>query len=343
MSDLPAEDILTSPPVTQVWLLRVFLAALLFACTQVLIWLSPLDIQIENVLLQLPGYLALAAIMLDLMARYRIRNVYEVMTIIGIYAVLNGLLLNPETALVDFPRTFITRSIGTQTISGMVAVGLFLALTAGHRVRRFLFVLLGYSFWVGFYWGTWIHYAPGEIEWVDAQISIEDTLIAMLVYFVIPAVLLLIIRRWRMDSMQPMDLRMHPATMGIMIVILLVIFLVQVIRETITDPLTILVPLLVVFGCMTVLWFQRTVKGPMVLDNHIPPRPLRPVWIFLTIGVFVWAAVFAYNLPLLNIVGASQLTLMQLGFTVVGFAWFPLIAIVIGIRALDRQLSKLEL
>jgi hypothetical protein len=82
--------------------------------------------------------------------------------------------------------------------------------------------------------------------------------------------------------------------------------------------------------------------GRTSLDDHIPPSPLSWRWIALTVLIFAGATVLAYNLPLLDIAGYNQLSLMEFGFAAVGLVWLPSIAIVVGLRAYDRETRRLE-
>jgi hypothetical protein len=131
-------------------MLRLLMAALLLFGSEILLWIDPPARAFTDWLLLVVGYVALGALVLDLAARYRIRSVYDAMLVIAIYALCAGLLLNPQTALADFPRTFMTRVLGAHGLLGLEMFGLFLALTngTGRRTRR---LLPGSSLWVGFY------------------------------------------------------------------------------------------------------------------------------------------------------------------------------------------------
>ena len=51
----------------------------------------------------LVGYISLATLMLDIIARYRVRGVYDLMMVAALYGLLNSLLLNPQSAFEEVP------------------------------------------------------------------------------------------------------------------------------------------------------------------------------------------------------------------------------------------------
>ena len=61
------------------------------------------------------------------------------------------------------------------------------------------------------------------------------------------------------------------------------------------------------------------------------------VLIFHSLAIFAGSTIVAYRLPLVELFGLNQFSLMTLGFAGVGLGWLPLIAMVLGVQALDRQ------
>src|SRR5262249_21361831 len=93
-------------PQSSIWLVRALLAALLLSGSKILVWVTPPGRTLLDWALLLPGYLALAAILLDLTARYRVRDLFGALTLMGFYSLLAALVLNPHYAYLDVPRTF---------------------------------------------------------------------------------------------------------------------------------------------------------------------------------------------------------------------------------------------
>ncbi len=148
---------------------RLLLAALLGVASEILLWTQPTRPLIDWALLAL-GYLALSGLLLEIAARYRLRDAFGLLTLVGIYGMMNGLILNPATALIDVPRTLITRAMGGHAAAGLIALALFLALTRGGlRGRRNLIAALGIALIVGVAWGTWARWSPVEFGGQDAS------------------------------------------------------------------------------------------------------------------------------------------------------------------------------
>ncbi|MBC8171837.1 MAG: hypothetical protein H7X77_09190, partial [Anaerolineae bacterium] len=124
-----------SPPTSSriaPWLIRLLLAVTLFFGSEILLWTNLSGRSASDWLLLSPGYLALSTLLLDFIVRYRVRDLPGLMTIAGLYGLLNALLLNPDTTLFDIPRTLVTRVTGAHTLLGLEMLILFLALTGGH-------------------------------------------------------------------------------------------------------------------------------------------------------------------------------------------------------------------
>src|SRR5512134_3791736 len=109
--------------------LRLLLAALLAYGSEVLVWTNPPGRPLLEWLLFAPGYLVLASILLDFVVRYRVRDLFGVLILAGFYSLSAALLLNPESMLIDMPRTLVTRVMGAHGLLAAEMIGLFLALT----------------------------------------------------------------------------------------------------------------------------------------------------------------------------------------------------------------------
>lgn len=381
------------PKPLTIWLLRGLLGVLFLFGSEILLWIDPPGRDLTEWLLLIPGYIALGALALDLAARYRIRSIYELMTVAAVYGLLNGLLLNPQTAFADFPRTLATRVVGGHTLVGFEMLGLFLALTAG-QMTAWRWRFAGFALWVGFYWGIWVRWSPVLTDWLDAEV-LPVTMFAWAgaILAVAAVFFIFLARRASSDKVSSLgdltaqpplgcngegelsaaqrgevrkavgtqryglsgaslpdtpaltlsDLCLSPLSWSVLLMVLIVLFLAQAIRESYTDYGVVPVIGGIIGLCIVVLWFQRSDKSRTVLDHSIPPTPLRWSWIGVVALVFAASTILAYHLPLVMVAGYNQLSLMEFGFAGVGFLWFPLIAGVIGGRALERQSRKLNL
>ena len=330
------------PKAVYVWSLRLLLATLLILGTEVLLWASPDQRDWTDWLYLIPGYIALATFMLDISVRYRIRNVYDGLLIAGMFAALNGLLLNPAFTQIDFPRTFMTRVMGAYVVFGAEMLGLFLILTAGFRVR-YQRLFIGYAIWLGFYWGVWMRWTPEFGGLFDQHVSLAT----MFAYAVVPMTvalgLFLFSTRYKRNTpVETSDLMLSPLGWTVLVGVLLVQFILRVLDETLLDSNAIYGTMLVMGIAYTILYFRRSDKGRMMLEWHIPPTPISPVLIVVAVVIFGAMTVVGYEAPLVQVWDVNTLNFMEVLFTGVGFAWLPTVAVTVAIPAIDRQWRQID-
>jgi hypothetical protein len=316
-----------------VWYVRLLLAACLLFGSEILLWTNPPGRALAEWPLLIAGYSALATLLLDLMLRYRIHDLTGVMLLAGIYGLLAGLLLNPQTALVDLPHTLVTRVMGGHTLLGLETIGLFLALTGGNR-RRARSLLLAGSGVVGLAWGIWVRW----FSVLDVRPFGEVSLTTMFVYGIAGIVgigLLLRLAASNAASLSPGVLRLSGRAFGALVVALLALLLVRLLQGAIALAALIAIPLLLAL-CLAILWFRRSDKKGTLLDTRIPLRPLRLLWLLAATAFFFLMGFLAYHLPFVEVANVNQLTLVILGFTAFGMGWLPLVSLVLGVRAAAR-------
>ncbi len=280
----------------------------------------------------------LAAILLDLTARYRVRDLFGALVLAGIYALLYGLLLNPTYAFSDMPRTLVTRVTGAHALIAAEMLGLFLALTGGINRRTGRFLLIG-SVVVGLAWGIWVRWWP-----VDERLP-QVPLVTMLAYGVGGVVLIGLLLRLsaaRTTTLTPDDLRLGRVTWGLLVIALTAALVVRLLDSTVDGGVAFLTLLILVI-CWAILWFRERSKGRSLLDGHIPVTIPSLSFLLPPLVLFFVLAVAAYNLPLIQIGEANQLTLIGLGFTAYGLAWLPTVSLTLGAQAYLRQLSQHKL
>ncbi|NWF69394.1 MAG: hypothetical protein HXY40_09935 [Chloroflexi bacterium] len=328
-----------SSPRLALWLLRLLLAALLIFASEVLLWTNILSRPPEEWLLRLIGYIALAALLLDLAERYRIREIYDVLPLTGIYGLCAGLLLHPQMALADFPRTLMTRVMGGHTLLAAEMFGLFLVLTGANNLR-YRRLLLGFSLWLGFYWGIWMRWSPLLTDLSETPIDLLSSFLYAGV--VLGAALILYIALLRRSAgLAPPQLRLSPAGLGITLILLLGLFIVRLWQNVL--PLYVLPAFgILIVLCYAILWFRRPDRGRTLLDEHLPPRTPGWRWLVGASICFSGASIFSYNLPLVELFGFNQLSVMEWAFAAGGLLWLPAVAAVLSVRAIDRQGQRLD-
>jgi hypothetical protein len=317
-----------------VWLLRFLLATLLLFAGEVLLWMNLLARQPADWPVMLAGYVALAALLLDLAARYRIRDFFDAMTLAAIFSLSAGLLINPAFALEEFPRTLLTRVLGGYAAPGLLMFGLFLALTGG-AARLRLGVLAGTGL-MGLLWGIRMRWTPELTGLFTQEIDLAVLVIAPAL-FLTGALLLARIAARRGAGLSPAAARLSLRGWSLLVVALLALFLLHVAREHI-DEVALGVSLVILAQCWAVLWLRRPRRGSMLLAAHIPPAAPSWTWGGAMVMAFAGSVAVGYWLPLIEIDGWSLLALIEGGFTAVGFLWLPVIAVRIGARAIERQM-----
>ncbi len=335
MSQQPAlstQDSALSTQHSALWSVRILLAACLLFGSETLLWTNPPGRVITEWLLLIAGYAALATLLLDLILRYRVRDLIGLMLLAGVYGLLASLLINPQTALIDLSYTLVTRVMGGHTLLGLEMIGLFLALTGGSRRARYL--LLAGSGVVGLAWGVWVRWFPV----LDARPFGEVSLATMLTYGAVGMVVIYVLLRLAATYaalLSPGDLKLSWRASAVRVIILFLLFVVRLSQGVIDSASLIAIPALTAL-CLVILWFRKPAREDTLLDSRVPVRPLSLLWVGATAAFLIFMGVLAYNLPLIEIANLNQLTLVILGFTAFGMGWLPLICLMLGVRAAAR-------
>jgi hypothetical protein len=318
---------------------RILLAALLAFGSEVLAWNNPTGHTLLDWLLILPGYLALSAVLLDFTVRYRARDLFGALVLAGIYSLGAALIIFPQAAFIDMPRTLVTRVMGAHALIAAEMIGLFLALTgggAGHARRNLLMGCLI----VGAAWGFWVKGWPADAGYADVS------LVTMLAYGVgglaIIGLLAYLSSALTADASSPQVLRLSLRGWGVVVIVLSALFLLRLAQGDIDTGALILTGLLLVLS-WGILWFRGRTKGETLLDNHLPVRLLPLPALLLAAALFLAVAVFIYNLPAVDVSGVTPVTIIGLGFTGYGLAWLPTVSLVLGARAYLRQIQTQKL
>ena len=319
------------------WSLRLLLAALLFFCSEILLWTNPPGRNLLDWLLLLFGYVALSALLLEIAARYRLRDVYGLLMLAGVYGMANGLILNPQSALIDVPRTLLTRAMGAHAFAGLIGLTLFFGLANGNlRSRRTLIVALILAMIVGIGWGTWAHWSPVEF----AALS-ESTpgILALVTGIGIVLIGLALFAVQRCAQPAP-HLRLEARGWAFTLLTLVILLVIHLLQGAVDLLSLVVIITLSVFSIM-IIWFQERKKGATLLD-HLARK--RPAWgsLALIIVGFGLAGAVGYGLPRGDM-DTDPLALISALFTAYGLIWLPAVSIVLGARAFSRQSRAMRL
>ncbi len=322
---------------TAVWLMRILLALLLWWGSEVLLWNDPLSRPLVEYAIILPAYILLATLLLDFMARYRLRDVWGMMALGGIYGLLNSAIVNPTTALIDTPRTLVTRALGAHSLIGLVMLVLFLILIAGEQ-RKWQRVLILLSVFVGLSWGVWTRLAPEQADVIVRQPAFVELLIWAAIWALWLTIWRWLFSRSEFGEIQAASLVLPLPALLLVCAALGVFFLLRFAQNLIpSDIWSIMLVLLTM--CMAMLWFRRETRRPFYAATALPPKLLPCRWAIVSLAFFLAIFTAAYHLPIIGTDDTNQLTVLVFGFTLYGFGWLPVSALFIGVRAYIRQIQ----
>jgi hypothetical protein len=348
----------------------ILLALVLMFGSEILVWTNPPGRPIWEWLLLIPGYVALSAVLLDFIVRYRVRDLFGALLLTGIYSLASALILNPASTLNDLPRTLVTRVMGAHGLIAAEMIGLFLILTGGERPNR-RNLLIGCLI-VGLAWGIWVKNWPveegfGAVSLVTMLVFGGGgiALIALYLYVVLPRLQVTSppdpLSVYREGERRPKLLKSESDSLnaltnndlltslcltrrGWMMAggVLAALLVVRLVQGQVIGAGLILCPALLAL-CWAIIWFRGRKRGDTLLDQHLPIRPIALPNLLLAALIFLGVAIFGYNLPDIKLGTITLFTLIGLGFTAYGLAWLPTVSLVLGVQGYLRQLATRKL
>ncbi len=327
-------DISQQSDAMSLWVVRLLWAVMLLLGNEILLWNNP---QLHEPLewgLRVVGYIISSTLMLDFAVRYRIRNIYDVMTLIAVHVMLVALLIQPDVAFDAFPSKFIQRMMGAVGFVSIEMFGMFLLMTR-RSIKRGRFLMVFYAIAVGFYWGIWSRWAPlREVNGIEPT---TFNIMLALFFGVGLIVLLLFLRVSRQHSVwQARDLQLGNRELGAVLIAFMVLLFIRFAQGQLAfGGITIAGVLLAL--AVGVLYYRKPEKAQMLMDKHFPPQPLHWGWVVLVGMIIAVSAVFAYHLPFIELDFFNQLWILELAFLGIGGLWLPMVAVVFSTEALDYQ------
>ncbi len=314
--------------------LAVALLALLLAFgSEVLLWPHAPNKTAVEWLLAVLLYPAIAALLLHLASRYRMRDLFGLMALAGIYGILNSLLINPASTLVDVPRTWFTRVLGAHSLIGLLMMSLFLALLPFISRRRLIFAAL-ITFGSGICWGTWAKWSPTFTASVN-----EPTPLTLMMGAAIINALAIGAIGWllaKQDREQGRLLTLSRRGLALAILVLVIALIIRVSAGSVDVLSTVTLGTFVMIS-LGVLYYQERARGSTLLDTVSQFSGTR--WIVLlalSTGLLLVGGLIGYGLERGDAASDPVFVVTTL-FTGYGIAWLPAVAGVLGARALIRQ------
>ena len=308
------------------WGVRLSFSALLLVFSEGIIWQAPAEFNVFDWVGVGLVYLALGAVLLDLIVRLRVNEVFSLLLIAGLYGLLDATLISHITTR-DLPVSLFVRPLAAQPLVFLLALAAFQILTSGRATGP---VEFGVALAAGLAWGVWVRWLPVVSDEPIPETDIGPALAAVGIGLVVCGLL----RRWpspaaiyrREDWL--LTLPEWVLAGGVLVGALAL----GIAQDTISGPGAGIVVTLIVFILMMLTITQSTRRGPSYLHRVTPPRrPNLAAWLILLIP-FLVAGWIGYNLP-----GGEdssvQSEILFGALTGFGIVWLPTVSAVAGVRA----------
>jgi hypothetical protein len=297
------------------------LAACLFFASEVVLWTD-----VDRSLWMWPvlglGYVGLAALLLELLQRYRVYELFGGLVLAGTYGLLASALLNPAVAFAGLPISLVTRVMGAQTAAGALGLALCLGLVGGVRRNR---LWIGAAA-VGAFWGVWVRGTPAVLGTAPETAALPLMLMWGGVAGAVMLALTVAVGRYALADADALNLTR--ATWAVVGVVLALVTAVRGVQGHITrDVLSYVVVL--VFFCVMILWFQQARENTTLFIGRTPPRPSPVVEMVVALVLFLGVGALTYQLP----PSPALLGIISVAFGGFGLSWLPAVCVVLGVRA----------
>lgn len=334
MSDTPILKLKPTTPrvplvrTSTIWQVRLLAAVVFtFATEGILWWYRTHDM--GDGLLIFGLHFVLASLLLDSIVRFKVRELFGELIVLGGYVVLAAPLMYPDLTLADLPRTFATRVMGGMFIS--VVWGWAVMWQTFHRWQPNRYTALGFGLG-GLGWGVWLLESPaliGQPATHTLEVVVVGSIGITLIALLMPLVM-------RSRVLMPDDFRLTRFEWVVGLAVIVGSAGYRVWSETFSlDALPIL---LITFSfIILILWFQSSPKAKTLFHHTLPLgaityrnfiMSLCTFWGMGLLGLLLIPYVRG-NLPL------ADITSTLVAF--IGLAWLPTVSLVLGVRAYRWQ------
>jgi hypothetical protein len=321
------------------WGGRLLLAVALGFGAEILLWADPLTRTPLDWGMIAVGYLALGTLALDLMIRFRVRDIYGLLMVALILTALNGLILNADKTLIVLPDHLITRVIGAYGLLTLEMIGLFLLLTAG-RNRLYLRRGLLAAFVIGFFGAVWAKDAHTLLNWTTSTPDFLTVAAACAI-----GLGLIVLIAWGLSQLtveiDPMHFVLSPLSFTLLVGVLMSLLFIRALGGVYAGP-----EVLATLGVVAIGWFtlygERGEKPRTLMDAHLPPRLPSGIGLLGLLVVFFIGLGAGWFVPDFNINGFGPVNVLELAFVGIGFTWVPLVLVTLASRSLDRQWRQID-
>lgn len=319
------------------WTPRLVLGTLLLAWGELAVWRHAHTYSVIEWGIIVLIYLALAAILLDLIFRWRLQDKWWGYLLVGgVFGILQNMLIALDI-FEDVPASLIFYATGLETAMFLLAMACFRFLYRGQTAR---FIDYGVAAAVGVAVGVWTRWYP-EIDTVNQEVPALDlTLSNALIALVFAAVFALALPRAAEPSRR--DWMLSPMEWTAAGGLLLVVFLAQLGRGDI-DPLGVVAALVTLIVLLVVLWYTGTQITSIETERdtfffNLKP-PFARAWALVLIP-FTLAYIVGYEVLPSNNNDPLQASILFIALAAFGALWLPLIFVFIGIQTFTQLVSE---
>jgi hypothetical protein len=315
---------------------RLALAVVWAIGSEVLLWSYPPDRTVLDWIFHLIGYGVLAYALTDLAVRWRVRDLYGVAPLGGLAALLYALAVDPQFTLADIPRTLVTRAMGSHALLFMGMLLLWLVMLRVVPLQRLLVPLAAL---IGLCWGTWVRYAPTLTDLPGPTLS-DPTLFLVIGIAAVGLIGVVAVIGSRLPAASGESLLLQPVEAGVVAFAAIALIYRQLDLGAIDLESRGLVVGLVGL-CLAMLWFRKdTSYGYLV--GSIQVNPPWGTW-FAGMLVFLICASAAFSAPIIGDDSFNQVAAVAALFTLFGATWLPGVSVILGLRAVLREVSSTAL
>ncbi len=277
-------------------------------------------------------YVVFGALALDLIVRFRVADVFGLLLVGGIYALIDAALIT-QSAFAALPLSLVSRALGLHVL-GVAVPGLLLLrwLLDGKGFIPWRLAVLGV---IGFAWGVWLRGYPALLTNAFPAPSLAAALALMVGGLTVLGVLVQLARRAVISSSATLRLRRWEwIVVG---GVLLALFLPNRPGASLPDIAAPIVGALLGY-LLGALYVQRGPEPASLLDAIIPPRPVSLPLYLIYAGAPVLLVIAGYALAGEETESILFQNLTTL-FAAFGIAWLPVVSLMLGVRAY-RRLSR---